>query len=164
MARSSSTTALQTSVMTCRNQALRLSAAAIRLSTFSLSDDAHPAAGVLARKLVSIDGQIWQTCSPRLWDENSRKADFGTVGPRKMNSGQEAMTTFLKKPNIINIDRNWTNIRLCGLRIKPFQTSRCHESNRSPPDPPNCHTSFKIDQKSNGLRRQKCTLLSLIHI
>ena len=56
------------------------------------------------------------------------------------------------------IGRNWTHIRRIGLRIKPFESQGCYQSNGNPPDPQNCHRKFKIDQKSNGPNRPHCPL------
>ena len=58
----------------------------------------------------------------------------------------------------MKIGRNWTHIRRIGLRIKPFESQMCYESNGTPPEPQNCHIKFKIDEKSNGPHRGQCTL------
>ena len=58
----------------------------------------------------------------------------------------------------MKISRNWTHIRRIGLRINPFESQGCYQYNLNPPDPQNCHGKFKIDQKSDGPDREKCTL------
>ena len=58
----------------------------------------------------------------------------------------------------MKISRNWTHIRRIGLRIKPFESQGCYQSNGNPPDPQNCHRKFKIWQKSNGPHRPHCPL------
>ena len=58
----------------------------------------------------------------------------------------------------MKIIRNWTHIRRIGLRIKPFESQGCYQSNGNPPDPQNGHRKFKIDQKSNGTHRPHCPL------
>ena len=68
------------------------------------------------------------------------------------------MQAFLEMSNIRNIDRNWTHIGLYGLRIKRFESTRCYQSNGTPPDPQNSHIKFKIEQKSNGPHRPNCPL------
>ena len=71
---------------------------------------------------------------------------------------QQAMTTFLKKSKIMNIGRNCTHMRRIGLRIKPFESARCYQSNGTPPDPQNCHRKFKIDQQIPRSNRPNCPL------
>ena len=84
---------------------------------------------------------------------------MGSPGPKtRQIPCQKAKTTFLKKSEIMKIDRNWTHIRRIGLRIKPFETRRCYESDGTPLEPQNCHPKFKIGQKSNGSHRGQCTL------
>ena len=68
------------------------------------------------------------------------------------------MIPFSKKSKIMNIDLNWTHIRLFGLRIEPFESQRCYQSNWTPPDPQNCHKKFKISHKSKRPNREKSTL------
>ena len=71
---------------------------------------------------------------------------------------QEAAATFLKVAKIMKIDRNWTHIRLLGLRTKDFESTSRYQSNGTPPDPQNSHIKSKIDEKSNEPHRPKYTL------
>ena len=91
--------------------------------------------------------------------ENLENLDLEAPGPKtRQISCQETMVTFVEITKFMNIGRNWTHIRRIGLRIKPFESQGCYQSNGNPPDPQNCHRKFKIDQKSNGPHRPHCPL------
>ena len=92
-------------------------------------------------------------------DRTRRQFEFWATGPKtRQIPSQEAMTTFLEMSKIMNIDRNWPHIRLFGLRIKRFESQRCYQSTGTPPDPPNCHIKFKIDQQNPRPDRPDCPL------
>ena len=83
----------------------------------------------------------------------------GTTGPKTREiPGKEAMTTFLNRSKLIEIDSKWTHIGLYGLRLKRFESTRCDQSNGTTPVPPNCHRKFKNQQISNGPHRPNCPL------
>ena len=73
------------------------------------------------------------------------------------------MTPFPKRSKIMKNGRNWTHIALPGLRIKHFESQGCQEANGSPPDPKNYSRRCKIQQKSKGPHRKKCTLNSSVN-
>ena len=79
--------------------------------------------------------------------ENLEKVNCEASGPKtRQMPCQEAAPAFQKFTKLMNFSRNWTHIRRIGLRIKPFESQVCYQSNGNPPDPQNCHKKFKIDQ------------------
>ena len=97
---------------------------------------------------------------------NLESANLAAPGPTTSQIPcQEATKPFLEITQIMTVGRNWTHVRPLGLRIKHFESARCHESNGTTAVPQNYHVKFNIDQKIPGPHRPNNPLnLAIDHI